>query len=141
MTTYLLKTEPSEYSFADLVRDGVTAWSGVSNPAAVNTMREMKPGDEAFIYHTGDERAVVGLARVTSAARVDPKRREMDSKGRPKYVVVDVEPVRAAARPVSLATIKADARFAGLALVTQGRLSVMPVPAAMAKALRAMAGL
>ncbi|HEX9166170.1 MAG TPA: EVE domain-containing protein [Gemmatimonadales bacterium] len=121
MTRWLLKTEPSTYSWADLVRAGRATWDGVRNPAALGHLRGMQPGDEAFIYHTGGEKAVVGVARVVTAAYPDPK------AGDPRLVVVDLEPVRPLASPVTLAAVKADARFAGFALVRVPRLSVMPV--------------
>ncbi len=140
MPAFLLKTEPSAYSFADLVRDARTCWSGVSNPGALISLRAIARGDELFIYHTGDEKAIVGLARAASGAYEDPARTGLTDEGLPRFAVVDVEPVRALARPVTLASIKADARFKGFALVTNSRLSVMPVPAALARAIRAMGG-
>ncbi|KPV48723.1 ubiquinol-cytochrome C reductase, partial [Kouleothrix aurantiaca] len=107
MTQYwLLKTEPDDYSFADLTRDGGTVWDGVSNNAALIHLRAMQPGDQALIYHTGDERQAVGIATITSAPYADPKR------GNPKRVVVDVAPLRLLARPVTLAAIKAEPAFA-----------------------------
>ena len=121
MTRWLLKTEPSTYAWADLVRAGRAVWDGVRNPAALGHLRGMRPGDEAFIYHTGGEKAVVGVARVATAAYPDP------GAGDPRLVVVDLEPVRALASPVTLAAVKADPRFAGFALVRVPRLSVMPV--------------
>ncbi len=118
---WLLKTEPEAFSYADLERDGGTLWDGVANNAALKHMRDMQPGDQALIYHTGDERQAVGIAEITSAPYADPK--ESD----PKLVVVDVKPVRSLARPVALAVIKAEPAFAEFALVRQGRLSVVPV--------------
>jgi len=123
MNRWLLKTEPSTYSYADLAREQVTTWDGVSNPAALNNLRAMKNGDQAFIYHTGDEKAIVGIARVVSAPYPDPKLKD------PKRVVVDIAPVRALKAPVTLATVKADPRFIGFALVRVPRLSVMAVTA------------
>ena len=120
---WLLKTEPSTYSYADLARDQVTTWDGVSNPAALNNIRAMKNGDQAFIYHTGDEKAIVGIARIVSAPYPDPKLND------PKRAVVDIAPVKALKAPVTLATVKSDPRFAGFALVRVPRLSVMPVTA------------
>lgn len=134
MAYWILKTEPDSYSYADLVRDGGAVWDGVANNAALLHMRAMAPGDRALIYHTGDERAAVGLADVTSAAYPDPQ------LGDPKLVVVDVRPAGALARPVGLAAIKADPFFADFALVRQGRLSVVPVSAAQWERLMAMAG-
>jgi predicted RNA-binding protein with PUA-like domain len=118
---WLLKTEPDQYAYADLERDSATVWDGVSNNAALKNIRDMRPGDLALIYHTGDERQVVGLAEVTSAPYPDPK------AGDPKLVVVDVKALRPLARPVTLAAVKADSAFADFALVRQGRLSVVPV--------------
>jgi predicted RNA-binding protein with PUA-like domain len=118
---WILKTEPDAYSYADLVRDGGTVWDGVSNNAALLHLRAARPGDQALIYHTGDERQAVGLAEVTSGPYPDPKLED------PKLVVIDLRPLRALPRPVGLAAIKADPFFADFALVRQGRLSVVPV--------------
>jgi predicted RNA-binding protein with PUA-like domain len=118
---WLLKTEPSSYSYADLERDRRTTWDGVSNPVALRNLRSMKQGDECFIYHTGDEKRIVGVAKVAKAAYPDPKADD------PKLVVIDLTPIRALKRPVTLAEIKADKRFASWELVRQPRLSVMPV--------------
>jgi predicted RNA-binding protein with PUA-like domain len=141
MATFILKTEPSEYSFADLVRDRHATWDGISNPAALAHLRTARVGDEALIYHTGDEKAIVGLARIAKAAYEDPKHPGKTAMGGPKFAVVDVAPVRAVGRPVTLAQVKADKRFAAFPLVTQPRLSVIPVPEALEKLLRSMAGL
>jgi predicted RNA-binding protein with PUA-like domain len=122
MAHWILKTEPSTYSFQDLVKAKRAVWDGVSNPVALRNMREMAVGDEVIIYHTGDEKACVGFARVVKAAYPDPKQKD------PKLVVVDLEAGKPLARPVTLAEIKADPVFADLALVRQGRLSVVPVP-------------
>lgn len=121
---WLLKTEPSVYSYGDLEREGKTAWDGVTNPVALRNMREMQAGDRAFVYHTGDEKAAVGIAEVVRAAYPDPKRSNS------KLVVVDLRPVERLGRPVSLAEIKAMAVFAQSPLVRQGRLSVVPLTAA-----------
>ena len=129
---WVLKTEPSEYGFPDLVRDRRTRWEGVSNPVALKHLRSMLEGDDALIYHTGNEKAVVGLARVASAPYPDPKD--------PKLVVVDVEPVKSLPRAVPLAEIKAEPAFAELGLVRVPRLSVVPVEPAQWKRLLAMAG-
>jgi predicted RNA-binding protein with PUA-like domain len=141
MATYLLKTEPSEYSFDDLLRDKRTAWSGVSNPAALGHLRAMRAGDEAFIYHTGDEKQVVGLARVASNPYEDPKRPGKTPAGGPKFAVVDLAPVRRVKAPVTLAAIKSNPRFTGFGLVRIPRLSVMPVPDDLRAVLRSLAGL
>lgn len=117
---WIFKTEPSAYSFNQLEREGRTVWDGVSNNLALKHLRAMKTGDLALIYHTGAERAAVGIAEVVSEPYVDPKR------GDPRLVVVDVKPVRRLARPVTLAEIKADETFADLGLVRLSRLSVVP---------------
>lgn len=122
MARWLLKTEPSEYSFDQLVKDKKTVWSGVSNATALIHLRSMSKGDEAIIYHTGDERAAVGLATIASGPYPDP---DADD---PKRVVVDLKAGKRLASPVSLATIKADKAFAGWDLLRISRLSVMPVP-------------
>lgn len=119
--TFLLKTEPETYSYADLVRDGKTAWDGVRNHLAAIHLKAMQPGDEAFIYHSVSDKEVVGIARITGPARPDPS----DPTG--KFVCVDIEPVRALKRPVTLAEFKA-AGWEAFELVRMSRLSVMPVP-------------
>ncbi|HEY7614005.1 MAG TPA: EVE domain-containing protein [Gemmatimonadales bacterium] len=129
---WVLKTEPSEYGFSDLDRDRRTRWEGVSNPVALKHLRSMQEGDEAFIYHTGSEKALVGLARIASAPYPDPK----DAK----LVVVDVESVKPLPRSVSLAEIKAEPAFADLGLVRVPRLSVVPVEPPQWKRMLAMAG-
>jgi predicted RNA-binding protein with PUA-like domain len=113
---YLLKTEPSVYSFADLEREGETIWDGVTNPAAVKFLRGMKPGDELIIYHTGDEKTAVGTARVVS---VDPSN--------PKVPVVRIKVGKPVKHRHTLAEIKASKLFADSPLVSQGRLSVVPL--------------
>lgn len=134
MRYWILKTEPDHYSYADLVRDGATVWDGVANSVALKHMREMQPGDQALIYHTGDERRAVGLAELTSAPYPDPQ------LGDPKLIVVDLRPLQLLPRPVELAAIKADPFFAEFALVRQGRLSVVPVTPEQWARLMAMAG-
>jgi predicted RNA-binding protein with PUA-like domain len=126
---WLVKTEPSTYGWLDLVRDGRAVWDGVTNPVALKNLRSMKAGDRVFIYHTGDEKAVVGAARVTREAYPDPKA--------PKLAVVDLEPVAALGQPVTLAEIKAMEVFAESPLVRQGRLSVVPLTGAQVKAIEA----
>ncbi|HEX7023684.1 MAG TPA: EVE domain-containing protein [Gemmatimonadales bacterium] len=133
MAHWLLKTEPGTYSFPDLLRDRTTAWEGISSPAALLHLRAMKRGDDALIYHSGAERAVVGLARVTSDPYPDPA---LDD---PKRMVVDVAAGKPLLRPVPLATIKADPRFRNLGLVRISRLSVMPVTGAEWESLLALA--
>jgi predicted RNA-binding protein with PUA-like domain len=120
MAYWILKTEPSTYSFADLVKAGRTVWDGVTNPAAVKNIRAMAVGDEVMIYHTGGEKAAVGYAKVMKAPYPDPKN--------PKVAVVGLaagHPIRV---PVTLAAVKADPQFAGFDLVRLPRLSVIPVP-------------
>jgi len=116
---WLLKTEPEEYSYADLVRDKTAEWDGVTNPVAQRNMRSMQVGDECIVYHTGDQREAVGLARVVRAPYPDPT----DPAG--KRVWVDLAPVRELEQKTSLAAIKANPLFADSALVRQGRLSVV----------------
>ncbi|HZW05652.1 MAG TPA: EVE domain-containing protein [Phycisphaerales bacterium] len=141
MATHLLKTEPSTYSFDDLVREKRARWDGVSNAAALINLRAIRKGDDLLIYHSGEDKAVVGLARALSDAYEDPARPGTTPDGRPKFAVVDLAPLKGAKTPVTLAAIKADARFKELGLVRISRLSVMPVPAPMDRALRVIAGL
>jgi len=120
---WLFKEEPPHYSFDDFVKDKKTVWSGVKNPLAQKHLRSVKKGDQIFYYHTGDEKAIVGVARALGDAYPDPN----DQSG--KASVVDVAPVKKLARPVTLAEIKADKAFAEFPLVRISRLSVMPVSA------------
>jgi len=120
---WLLKTEPSTYSYADLEKDGRTVWDGVTNPLALKHLRSMKRGDPTFIYHTGDERQIVGVATVATDPYPNPKEND------PKLVVVDLKPQQWLKRPVTLADIKMRREFADFELVRMGRLSVMPVSA------------
>jgi predicted RNA-binding protein with PUA-like domain len=119
MAYWLMKSEPGSYSWDDLVRDGATEWDGVRNPAARLHLNAMKGGDEAFFYHSGAERAVVGIMRIVRAAKPDPKD--------PNWVSVAVEPLQPVAPPVTLKEIKADSRLAKMELIRQSRLSVSPV--------------
>jgi predicted RNA-binding protein with PUA-like domain len=121
MNYWLLKTEPSVYSFADLQRDRKTTWDGVSNNVALKHLRSMKKGDSAFLYHTGNEKAIVGIVDIASAPFADPKNSD------PRLVVVDIKPREPLAHPVTLAQVKADPAFREFALVRLSRLSVMPV--------------
>jgi len=130
---WLVKQEPGEYSWADFVAEGGTAWTGVRNYQARNHLRAMRKGDWVAFYHSGSERAVVGLARVRREAYPDPTAREGD------WVAVDLEPVKPLARPVTLAEIKSDPELRNMALVRQSRLSVLPVTAAQWKRLLALA--
>jgi predicted RNA-binding protein with PUA-like domain len=141
MATFLFKTEPDDFSYADLAREKRSTWNGVANPAALGHLRKVRKGDEILIYHTGKEKAIVGLAKALNNPFEDPARSGVNDAGEPKWAVVDLAPVSAAKTPVTLAQIKADARYAAFPLVTQGRLSVMPVPASLDKALRTLAGL
>ncbi len=131
---WLLKTEPSDYSYADLNRDGRTVWDGVSNNLALKHLRNIKAGDWAFLYHTGKERALVGIAEVISDPYPDPKMSD------PKLVVVDVKAREALPQSVSLADVKADSEFSDFLLVRLPRLSVMPVTSLQWNRLLAMAG-
>jgi len=141
MTTLLFKTEPSEYAFADLVREKRTVWSGVSNPAARIAIRQARAKDEVLIYHTGDEKAIVGLARVARAAYEDPQRPGQNDRGEPLWPVVDLTPMRGVKTPVALADLREDPRFADFVLLRQSRLSAMLVPPELDTLLRARAGL
>ena len=118
---WLFKEEPGHYSYDDLVKDGKTSWTGVRNPLAQKHLRAVRGGDRIFYYHTGSQKAVVGIARALGDAYPDPG----DKTG--KLHAVDVGPVKKLASPVTLAAIKADASFASFPLVRMGRLSVMPV--------------
>ncbi|MEO8432257.1 MAG: EVE domain-containing protein [Acidobacteriota bacterium] len=118
---WLFKEEPTHYSFEDLVRDGKTAWSGVRNAVAQKHLRGVRKGDRIFFYHTGKEKAIVGVARAGGHAYADPA----DPEGR--LVAVEVRPVEKLPRPVTLAEVKADPFFRDFPLVRIGRLSVMPV--------------
>ena len=121
MAYFLAKTDPDTYSLDDLKRDGKTEWDGVRNPAAVNAIKEMKPGDSVIIYHTGDEKAVVGLAKVVSEARPDPN----DERS----WVADFEYVKHTKKAVTLREVKESHEFDDWALVRMGRLSTMSAPA------------
>lgn len=118
MAYWLMKSEPGSYSWTDLERDGGTEWDGVRNPAARLHLRAMRTGDEAFFYHSGDQRSVVGIMRIAREGRPDPRD--------PNWVSVRVEPVRPLG-PVTLKAIKADPRLAKIELIRQSRLSVAPV--------------
>ncbi|MCZ7644241.1 MAG: EVE domain-containing protein [Planctomycetota bacterium] len=135
MPAWLVKTEPSTYSFQDLQREKRTVWEGVANATALIHLRKIRKGDAVFVYHTGKEKRIVGLAQAASDAYADPK----DKAG--KLAVVDLAPGALAKTPVTLAALKGDPRFKDFGLVRMGRLSVMPVPAALEQALRKLAGL
>lgn len=131
MAYWLMKSEPSNYGWDDLARDGKTEWDGVRNNAARLHLRTMKPGDEAFFYHSMSDKAVVGIMRVARGPAPDPKDQD--------WVSVEVEPVRAIS-PVTLAAIKAETRLAAMELIRQSRLSVAPVRPEEWELLLAMAG-
>jgi len=118
---WLFKEEPSHYSFDTFAKDKGTVWSGVKNPVAQRHLHAVKKGDRVFYYHTGDEKAIVGIAKATSNAYPDPQ----DASG--KFAVVDIAPVGKLKRPVTLKEIKADRAFKEFPLVRISRLSVMPV--------------
>jgi len=132
MAYWLLKTEPGTYSYDDLERERKTVWNGVTNNLALKHIRSMAKGDLAFVYHTGDEKSIVGIAEIVSPAYPDPKAKE------PRLVVVDLQPKEKLRKPVPLADVKAKKMFGDFALVRIGRLSVMPVSPAHWKALLAM---
>lgn len=143
MPTFLLKTEPSEYSFDSLVRDGRTVWSGISNNAALAHLRTARKGDQAFIYHTGDERAIVGVAAIMSDPYEDPANPGRTAAGTARFAVVDLRAGKRAPRTLTLEAMKGDRRFAvrEFALLRQSRLSVMPVPEKIDSLIRGLTGL
>jgi predicted RNA-binding protein with PUA-like domain len=120
---WLVKQEPSDYSWADFVTDGGTSWTGVRNFAARNNLRRMSKGDQVFFYHSGEEKAVVGIAKVTRTAYKDSTAKDED------WSAVDLIPIKPLPTPVTLAQIKAQPRLKNIALVRQSRLSVMPLGA------------
>ena len=134
MATWLFKTEPSTYSYADLQREGKAVWDGVSNPVALKNLRACKKGDRVIVYHTGDEKSLIGLAEITREAYPDPKKKEE------RLVVVEIRPSKKLKRPVTLAEVKARKEFADFALVRLPRLSVMPVSDAQYALLMKLAG-
>jgi predicted RNA-binding protein with PUA-like domain len=133
MQYWMMKTEPGEFSFDDLVRDGKTVWDGVRNHQAKKNMTLMKQGDQVLIYHSVTEKAVVGIAEVSREAYADPTDNPDGA-----WRVVDVTPVRKLKKPVSLAQVKACEELAEIALVRQQRLSVMPLTEAAFKRIIAM---
>jgi predicted RNA-binding protein with PUA-like domain len=134
MAYWLLKTEPSTYSYDDLARDKKTTWDGVTNATALKHLRTMKKGDLALVYHTGGERTVIGVAEIASAPYADPKGADE------KLVVVDLKPKKKLKTPITLDAIKADAAFAGWDLLRIGRLSIVPTPPAMWRRVMQLAG-
>jgi predicted RNA-binding protein with PUA-like domain len=134
LNRWILKTDADVYPFEQLERERKAVWDGVSNAVALKHIRSMAPGDQLLIYHSGQGKELVGLARVTSAPYQDPKQKD------PKLTVVDIEAGNRLPKTVSLAAIKADPFFADLALVRMPRLSVIPVPEPQWKKLLSMAG-
>ena len=134
MPAFLLKTEPSTYSFADLERDKRTVWDGVSNPVALKHLATIRKGDTILVYHTGGEKQVVGLAVAASDAYPDPR---LDD---PRRVVIDLKPGRPVPKPVTLAQVKADAVLKTTDLARLPRLSVIPFSAAQLERLLELAG-
>jgi predicted RNA-binding protein with PUA-like domain len=118
---WLVKQEPSSYSWSDFIADGQTIWTGVRNYAARNNLRKMQKSDEVLFYHSGDEKAVVGIAKVMRSAYLDPTAKEGD------WSTVDLAPLRPLRHPVTLREIKANSRLKGIPLIRQSRLSVMPL--------------
>ena len=118
---WLVKQEPSSYSWSDLVAEGETSWTGVRNFTARNNLRKMRKADEVLFYHSGEEKAVVGIAKVMRAAYPDPTTKEGD------WSTVDLAAVKPLARPVTLREIKGNSRLRGIPLIRQSRLSVMPL--------------
>ncbi len=131
---WIVKTEPSAYSFDDLEKEKRTVWDGVKNAVALKNIRAMKKGDSVRVYHTGGEKQIIGLAKVVSDPYPDPK------EDNAALVVVDLEVGKRLKRPVTLAEVKADPDFKDLALVRQGRLSVLPVEERLWKKLLGMGG-
>jgi len=131
---WLVKTEPSTYSYDDLEREKTAVWDGVQNPVALKNLRAMHPGDQVLVYHTGEEKAVIGWATVVSAPYADPKEND------PSLTVIDLRAHRRLPQSVTLAQIKTDKAFADLPIVRQGRLSVSPVTAPQWKRLLKLAG-
>lgn len=121
MNYWIVKQEPEDYSFADFVKDGKTAWTGVRNYQARNNLRAMKAGDKVLFYHSGEEKAIVGTARVDKAAYADPTADEGD------WVAVDLKAEKPLGKPVTLAAIKADKLLKDIALARNSRLSVSPL--------------
>ena len=133
---WLVKQEPSSYSWSDFAAEGKTSWTGVRNYAARNNLRRMRKGDEVLFYHSGDEKTVVGLAKVTRTAYPDPT-----AAGEEDWSAVDLAPIRPLRRPVTLRQIKDQPRLKKIQLVRQSRLSVMPLGAVAFRAIVRMGGL
>jgi len=133
MAAWLVKQEPSTYSWDRLVAEGTAVWDGVRNAQARNNLAAMKKGDQVLFYHSGDDKAVVGLAKVARAAYPDP------TSDDPRWVAVDLVPVRKLAHPVALSRIKSEPSLAAMLLVRQSRLSVSPISDAELKTILALA--
>jgi predicted RNA-binding protein with PUA-like domain len=131
---WILKSEPSTYSYEDLVKEGKTVWDGVHNPQALMNIRSMKKGDLAFFYHSGEGKCIVGIAEIVSSPYPDPKQKD------PKLAVIEIAPKKKVNHEITLSDIKATKMFSELKLVRQPRLSVIPVPPEMWKALLRMCG-
>jgi len=121
MNYWLMKTEPGTYSFSDLLKDKKTSWDGVRNFQARNNLKAMKKGDKVFIYHSGDDKAVVGIGKITKESYPDPTDKD--------WIAVEVAAEKSLKNPVTLAQIKADKRLSNMTLVRSSRLSVQPVTA------------
>ena len=134
MAYWLLKTEPTVYSYSDLERDKKTVWDGVTSPGGLFQIKQVKKGDTAFIYHTGDEKQIVGIAEITSDPYVDPK------ANNPRLYVFEIKPKKRLKIPATLEQIKADKRFKGSRMVNEPRLSVQPMPEELWDAILTMSG-
>ncbi len=134
MAHWLVKSEPGSYSWEQMRKDGRTFWNGVRNPQASNNLKAMKTGDRAFFYHSGDERAIVGIVEIVKEYYPDPS----DASGR--FGMVDVKAAASLKTPVTLAQVKADPEMKDLLLVRNSRLSVMPIPSAAWKTICRMGG-
>jgi len=134
MNFWLLKTEPTVYSYSDLERDKKTVWDGVTSPGGLFQIKQVKKGDTAYIYHTGDEKQVTGIAEIISDPYIDPK------ENNPRLFVFDIKPKKRLKNPVTLEQIKTDKRFKDSRLVNEPRLSVQPMPEELWDAILNMSG-
>jgi predicted RNA-binding protein with PUA-like domain len=131
---WLVKSDPDTYGWNELVKEGVTRWDGVRNAQAQNALAAMRPGERVLFYHSGADKAVIGIAKVTKAAYPEPGADD------PRWLAVDLEPVKKLAQPVTLTVIKAERSLAKIKLVTQSRLSVMPIDAEAFERILSLAG-
>jgi predicted RNA-binding protein with PUA-like domain len=131
---WLVKSDPDTYGWNELVKEGVTRWDGVRNAQAQNALAAMRPGERVLFYHSGADKAVIGIAKVTKAAYPEPGADD------PRWLAVDLEPVKKLAQPVTLTAIKAERSLAKIKLVTQSRLSVMPIDAEAFERILSLAG-